>query len=107
MLSFHTPTNARIEASADAKTIPSAVTWIDALRPDEHEIAFLERSLGIEVPTLESLSEIETSSRLRREKDWLYLSIPMVYRKEGFMPARTPLGFAMSKDLLLTVRFKP
>jgi magnesium transporter len=107
MLSFHTPSKPKIEAAADFKSIPAGVTWIDALQPDEHEIAFLERSLGIEVPTLESLSEIETSSRLRREKDWLYLSIPMVYRKEGSMPARTPLGFALSKDLLLTVRFKP
>ncbi len=56
--------------------------------------------------TLEELSEIETSSRLRNEKDWLHLSIPMVYRQEGFLPALTPLGFAMSKDMLLTVRFK-
>jgi magnesium transporter len=80
MLTFHTPRKARIEAAADAKTIPAGVTWIDALRPDEQEIAFLERILGIEVPTLETLSEIETSSRLRSEKDWLHLSIPMVYR---------------------------
>ena len=31
----------------------------------------------------------------------------MIYRTEGFMPALTPLGFVLSKDLLLTVRFKP
>ena len=37
------------------------------MRPDAQEIAFLERTLGIEVPTLETLSEIETSSRLRSE----------------------------------------
>ncbi|MCI0466750.1 MAG: magnesium transporter CorA family protein [Beijerinckiaceae bacterium] len=105
MLSFHTPCKARLP-SAGATAIPAGVSWIDALRPSEPEIVFLERTLGIEVPTLEDLSEIETSSRLRSEKDWLYLSIPMVYRQEGFMPALTPLGFAMSKDMLLTVRFK-
>ena len=49
----------------------------------------------IEVPTLASLSEIETSSRLRTEKDWLHLSIPMIYRADGFMPALTPLGFVL------------
>jgi magnesium transporter len=58
------------------------------------------------VPTLETLSEIETSSRLRSEKDWLYLSIPMIRRADGFMPALTPLGFVLSKDILLTVRFE-
>ena len=66
----------------------------------------MERTLGIEVPTLRSLSEIETSRRLRNEKDWLHLSIPMIYQTEGFMPALTPLGFVLSKDVLLTVRFK-
>jgi len=107
MLSFHAAGKDGIEVTMDAKTIPSDVTWIDAVQPDPREIAFLERTLGIEVPTPETLSEIETSSRLRSEKDWLYLSIPMIHRADGFMPALTPLGFVLSKDVLLTVRFKP
>jgi magnesium transporter len=106
MLSFHAAGKAGIEVAMDAKTIPSDVNWIDALRPDARDIAFLERTLGIEVPALETLSEIETSSRLRSAKDWLYLSIPMIHRKDGFMPALTPLGFVLSKDVLLTVRFE-
>ncbi len=106
MLSFHAPGKAGIEAEIVAETIPSGVSWIDAVRPDAQEIAFLERALGIEVPRLETLSEIETSSRLRSEKDWLHLSIPVIHRKDGFMPALTPLGFVLSKDVLLTVRFK-
>jgi magnesium transporter len=106
MLSFHAPGTDGIEVAADAKTIPSGVSWIDAMRPDAREIAFLERALGIEVPTLAALSEIESSSRLRTEKDWIYISVPMIYRAEGFMPSLTPLGFALSKELLLTVRFK-
>ena len=106
-MSFHSAGKDGLEVATDAKTIPSGVSWIDAERPDPQEIAFLERTLGIEVPTLETLSEIETSSRLRTEKDWLYLSIPMIYRADGFMPALTPLGFVLSKDVLLTVRFKP
>jgi magnesium transporter len=108
MLSFHSASaKGEIPVSAEAKTIPAEVNWIDALRPDAQEIAFLERALGIEVPTLSALSEIESSSRLRSENDWLYISIPMIYRADGFMPALTPLGFVLSKDLLLTVRFKP
>jgi magnesium transporter len=107
MLSFHSAAaKGEIAVAPDARTIPHDVNWIDAVRPDAREIAFLERSLGIEVPTLEALSEIESSSRLRTEKDWLYISIPMIYRAEGFMPALTPLGFILAKDLLLTVRFE-
>ena len=106
MLSFQAAGKAGIEVAADAEAIPSEVNWIDALRPDAREIAFLERTLKIEVPRLETLSEIETSSRLRSEKDWLYLSIPMIHRADGFMPALSPLGLVLSKDILLTVRFE-
>jgi magnesium transporter len=106
MLSFHAAGKDGIEVAMDAKTIPSGASWIDALRPDAREIAFLERTLKIEVPTIETLSEIEMSSRLRSENDRLYLSLPMIHRKDGFMPALTPLGFVLSKDILLTVRFE-
>jgi magnesium transporter len=106
MLSFH-PEKGGTETARDVVTLPPSLTWIDALRPDAREIAFLERALGIKVPSLETLSEIETSSRLRSNKEWLHLSIPMIYQKDGFLPTVTPLGFAVSKDLLLTVRFKP
>jgi magnesium transporter len=107
MLSFHSSvTNGEIQVPKDAKTLPPDVNWIDAQRPDAWETAFLERLLEIKVPTLLALSEIQSSSRLRAEKDWLHISIPMIYRAEGFMPALTPLGFVLSKDVLLTVRFK-
>jgi len=56
MLSFH-PGKAGIGAGSETQTLPSGVNWIDAFRPDEREIAFLERALGIEVPSLEALSE--------------------------------------------------
>lgn len=108
MLSFHSSSiPGLVPVSMDAKTLPPGINWIDALRPDAREITFLERVLGIQVPTLAGLSEIESSSRLRTEKDWIYVSIPMIYRVEGFMPSLTPLGFVLSKELLLTVRFKP
>jgi magnesium transporter len=106
MLSFHAPGKTGIELG-DVRTIPSEVSWIDALRPDAQEIAFLERALGIEVPTFEAISEIETSRRLRSEKNWLHLSIPMVYRRDNYLPASTPAGFSLSKDVLLTIHFEP
>lgn len=107
MLSFHSPVSkVEISVGTDAMIVPPEVNWIDALRPDEQEIHFLEHALGIELPTLGELSEIQTSRRLRSEADRLYLSIPMVYRKDGFPPALTPLGFILSKDVLVTVRFK-
>lgn len=108
MLGFYcSAAKGRIDVDLDAEALPPDVSWIDAFRPERREIDFLERTLGIEVPTLAELSEIESSSRLYKEKDHLYLSIPAHYRTVGDVPRTTPLGFVLSKDLLLTIRFKP
>ena len=106
MLRFHASGRPEIQVSLEAKAVPAEVNWIDVLKPDTQEIALLERTLGIELPTLEELSQIERSSRLRSERDWLRLSLPVIYQIDGFLPALTPLGIALSKDRLLTVRFK-
>jgi magnesium transporter len=97
----------RIEIDLDSKTIPPEVSWIDAFRPDTREITFLERALGIEVPTLAELSDIESSSRLYEDRDRLFLTTPALYRTVSGMPRTTLIGFVLSKDILLTVRFKP
>lgn len=108
MLSFHSAmAKGEIEVALDSKTIPAEVNWIDAFRPEKREIAFLERVLGIDVPTLEDLSEIESSSRLYTDKNYVFLSTPSFYHTISGMPRTTPLGFVLSKDVLLTVRFKP
>jgi magnesium transporter len=108
MLSFHSATLKKsIAVDLDADSIPPEVNWIDAFRPELHEIAFLERVLGIEIPSLADLSEIENSSRLYLEKNHLFLSTPVHFHTISGMPRTTPLGLVLSKQLLLTVRFKP
>jgi magnesium transporter len=108
VLAFHSfVTSGAIDVALDGKVIPAEVSWIDAFRPDKREIDFLERTLGIEVPSLADLSEIESSSRLYKDKDHLRLSIPAHYRTVGDVPRTTPLGFVVSKYRLLTIRFKP
>ena len=58
--------------------LPPQIIWIDLLSPSDAEKAFVEQRLDIRVPTEESLSEIEASSRLIFEHDTLYLSSPSV-----------------------------
>ena len=58
--------------------LPSEIIWIDLLTPSEEEKRFVERVLGIRVPTESSLGQIEASSRLISDHDRLYLSSPAV-----------------------------
>lgn len=108
MLRIHsTIAKGEIKADLDEVALPAGVNWIDAMRPEAKEVAFLERVLGLKVPTLENLSAIETSSRLYRDKDFLYMSMPMMVRSTSNVAQSSPLGFVLGKDFVLTVRYMP
>lgn len=82
-----------------------APAWIDLLDADEDEIAQAERLSGLRVPTREALSEIESSSRVFVENGALYLSMPLITPVDEMDTALMPVGFVVTKDVLLTVRY--
>jgi magnesium transporter len=94
------------ELDLSASDIPTEVVWIDLLRPTPEEIAFVERATGLHVPTMAELSEIETSSRLRVDKNVLYLSTPAAFRDAEKRSMTTPVGFVLCATRLITVRFE-
>jgi len=79
--------------------------WLDLLDPTPEEIARVRSEFNIEVPSRESLQEIETSSRLRALGQVAFVSMPLANQDDvaGFAPV--PLGFILSPQLLVTVRF--
>src|ERR1700730_13540389 len=93
-------------ADLDAVELPPEVVWIDLVKPDSAEIAFVERATGLHVPSKDELSEIESSSRLRSRDGALYLSTPLIYRAQSELPVSTPVGFVLTRERLITVRFQ-
>lgn len=89
-----------------AATLPPEVIWIDMCSPTPEEIAFVERTTKLPVPSRAAISEIETSSRLSIENDVLLLSTPISFRVDGVRPATTPVGFVLAAHMLITVRFE-
>ncbi len=79
--------------------------WIDLLDPTREEQAAIEKAFGLRVPTKQELSEIETTSRLRREREALYMSAPLISVVETGRWSPAPTGFVLSKRLLITVHF--
>src|SRR6202046_4783229 len=89
-----------LQAAKAAKAV-----WIDLLNPSPEEMAQVEAEYGIAVPSRESLQEIETSSRLRALGQVLYVSMPLAIQDESAGFAPLPLGFVLSAQLLVTVRY--
>ncbi|MBB3172243.1 magnesium transporter [Endobacter medicaginis] len=78
--------------------------WLDLLDPSPEDIRLVEAATGLEIPTRADLEEIETSSRQYREGDVLYLSMTLLRRVEGGV-FKGPLGFVLSRDHLLSLRY--
>ncbi|WP_289014716.1 CorA family divalent cation transporter [uncultured Methylobacterium sp.] len=84
--------------------MPAGALWIDLYDPSAEEAQAVEAATGIRVPSRRALSEVESSSRLRRLKNGLSLSTPMITFEQADSQLK-PLGFLLTRDHLVTVRF--
>jgi magnesium transporter len=79
--------------------------WIDLLDPTDDERAAAQRITGLDVPVRDEIAEIESSSRLAFEDGVLTLNTPAAYRDGNGHSMVAPLGFVLSPQRLVTVRF--
>jgi len=79
--------------------------WLDLVTPTDAERSLAERATGMFVPAQADLAEIESSSRLNAKDRTLTLSTPMTYLGSDGISMIAPLGFVLSPDHLMTVRF--
>jgi magnesium transporter len=87
------------------EALPQEVIWIDLLNPTDDEKRYIEARTGIRIPSLDALSEIESSSRLISEGEAIYLSMPLVARSNTPDPYVSPVGLILTSRVLVTVRF--
>ncbi len=91
-------------SSAGAPALHPAAVWIDLLDPTDAEAQLVAELTGLSVPKLVELNEIESSSRLQRRGEALYLSTPSVM-VDGTDVVVTPVGYVLTRERLITVRF--
>jgi magnesium transporter len=91
--------------SGDPNARPDQTVWIDLLDPTPDEAARVAAECGVQVPSRESLQEVETSSRLRAEGRVLYLSMPLALQDAAAGYAPLPLGFILAPEILVTLRY--
>ncbi len=80
--------------------------WVDLFNPTQDEIAQACTDYRLNIPPREELEEIEFSSRLQYEDGIFTISVPVTpHGKDGADDITTPLGFVLTKDILVTIRF--
>ena len=80
--------------------------WVDLCEPTAEELAKACADYGLDIPPRAQLEEIEFSSRLQYEDDVFTISVPVTpHAKDGADAATSPLGFVLTRDILVTIRF--
>lgn len=102
MISAYREAEGRLIRLAAEAALSDAI-WIDMLRPTEAETAAV-MALGVDVPTLEDMEEIEISNRLYRENGTDYMTVQLTGHSETNTPLAGPVTFILSPGRVVTVR---
>ncbi|MDR2215233.1 MAG: magnesium transporter CorA family protein [Nevskiaceae bacterium] len=94
----------RLQREAQA-SLPEDAVWLDLLEPTQNEERLVEARLGIEIPTREEMSEIESSSRLYEEEGGLYLTVTVVTKLDSELPENAQVTFILKDNRLVTNRY--
>ena len=102
MLFAYAPDGARLRQLPIAAELDGAL-WVD-LYHHLPEQAARTAALGVELPTLADMEEIELSNRLYRENCADYLTVVLPGLSESKMPISGPVCFILTPARLITVR---
>jgi magnesium transporter len=105
MLQIFSAGNKRTTVDDLAGALPPGAVWLDLLDPTKEEEAFVERVLGIAVPTRDEMVEIEPSSRLYRENDTIVVIASLLAGVNDDSPITTPVSFVLTPTHLVTIRY--
>jgi magnesium transporter len=79
--------------------------WIDLVHPNKDEETAIERALGIDVPTIEEMSEIELSSRLYSDDGAHFMTAMVLSHTDSDNVMLSPVTFILMRERLVTVRY--
>lgn len=102
MLNAYRTQGARLEPIPPGAALEDAA-WIDLYRPDPAEIAAAQ-ALGVEIPTLEDMEEIEISNRLYREDGTDYMTAVLPGKTDSGDQIAAPVTFILAGIRVFTVR---
>jgi magnesium transporter len=88
------------------RPIPSDALWIDLIKPTRDDDSKLEDYLGISIPTLEDMEDIEPSELLYVEDGARYMTARLICRFETKDVATTGVTFILKDNTLITVRYE-
>jgi magnesium transporter len=91
-------------ADALATERPTSVVWYDLISPTAEEEREVGACLGITVPTMDEMEDIELSARLYQEDGAEFMTMTVLTRPDAGTPIKVPVTFIIKGQILVTVR---
>ncbi len=102
MLQAYVHSAGRLTVMAEGAALTDAI-WIDLFQPTAAEMAMVT-ALGIDVPTLADMEEIEVSNRLYQEGAVDYMTVVLPGQNHEDRQIAAPVCLILSPAMLVTVR---
>lgn len=102
MLYAYRPEGNRLQRLPETAPLSQAV-WIDLFDPSPSEVAALA-GLGIAVPDLADMEEIEISNRLYREDGYDFMTVVLPGQNAAEEQISAPVTFILGSNILVSVR---
>jgi magnesium transporter len=93
------------EKETEMGSLPAGTVWIDLFSPTADQEQYIEKALGIDIPTREELAEIEASSRLYQEDGATFMTATLIRRGEDGRAESQPVTFILKDRWFVTVRY--
>lgn len=103
MLIAYRQIGSRLERLGPSASLDDAI-WVDLYRPLPEQAARVRAELGLEVPTLEDMEEIEISNRFYREPGADVMTVILPGAQPDGAQISGPATFILTPDRLVTVR---
>ncbi len=99
-------TAAELPAEAVSLDVPAApaIVWYDLVSPTAEEEREVGARLGITVPTMDEMEDIELSARLYQEDGAEFMTMTVLTRPDSGTPRKVPVTFIVKGQILVTVR---
>jgi magnesium transporter len=105
MIEFFEIKNKKICSVPSVQTLSHDISWIDLLNPTTEEENKTEGFLNIDIPTREEMKGIETSNRLYKEGDALFMTANILTGANTNSPQSAPVTFVLMYEKLVTLRY--
>ncbi len=107
MLHLYSAGEKRVTCDGDLTSapLPPGIVWLDLFDPSKAEEAFVERVLGVAVPTRDDMLEIEPSSRLYEDGEAIVVIASLLAGINDDTPITTAVSFVLTPTHLVTIRY--